>query len=51
MEGSAEKCITVVSHLDLWHRDGHWARLLRLPDIPSGHVGVSTFFFFFFRAK
>ena len=29
--------------VDLWYRDGHCARLLRLPDIPSGHIVVSKF--------
>ena len=29
--------------VDWWYRDGHRGRLLRHPDIPSGHIVVSRF--------
>ena len=29
--------------VDRWYRDGHCARPLRLPVIPSGHIAVSSF--------
>ena len=42
------KCLMVVSHVleesvDRWNRDGHCARFVRLLDIPSGHIVVSSF--------
>ena len=43
------QCSMGVSHVpegrsvDLWCRDGHCARLLSLPDIPSWHIVVSSF--------